>query len=374
MQSDESTINAILYIDDEEKNLTSFKAVFRKEYQIYVAKSAQEGIEIMEKNPIHLVITDQRMPNMTGVEFLEHIVDKYPEVTRIILTGYSDVEAIIQAINKGRVFRYVTKPWRREELKETIDNALEYHYLKAENHYLIESLRKTNQELDRFVYSAAHDLRAPVTSLMGLLSLAKDEDNIEQIRKYLVLQEKTVSKLNHFIHEIIDYSRNNRMEIESDIVDFQAFINQIIHNLKDYDCSEKVKKIVEVKQDCIFYSDKNRLEIILNNLLTNSIRFANLHQPESYLKIAVEINPQEAVILVEDNGIGIADKHKPRVFDMFYRATDQKVGSGLGLFLVRETMEKLTGVIEMQSSVGIGTFFRLRIPNLYEANQTSKSD
>jgi two-component system, sensor histidine kinase and response regulator len=368
MQSDENTINAVLYIDDEEKNLTSFKAVFRKEYQIYVAKSAQEGIEIMEKNPIHLVITDQRMPNMTGVEFLEHIVDKYPEVTRIILTGYSDVEAIIQAINKGRVFRYVTKPWRREELKETIDNALEYHYLKAENHYLIESLRKTNQELDRFVYSAAHDLRAPVTSLMGLLNLAKDEDNIEQIRKYLLLQEKTVSKLNHFIHEIIDYSRNNRMEIEQDVVDFQAFINQIIHNLKDYDCSAQVKKIIEVKQDYIFYSDKNRLEIIFNNLLTNAIRFANLHQPESYLKISVEINPKEATISIEDNGIGIADKHKSRVFDMFYRATDQKVGSGLGLFLVRETMEKLEGVIEMQSSVGIGTTFRLRIPNLYEAN------
>ncbi|MCU0443660.1 MAG: hybrid sensor histidine kinase/response regulator [Microscillaceae bacterium] len=366
MSNGDNTINTILYIDDEEKNLTSFKAVFRKEYQIYVAKSAQEGIEIMENNPIHLVITDQRMPNMTGVEFLERIVDKYPDVTRIILTGFSDVEAIIQAINKGRVFRYVTKPWRKDELKETIDNALEYHYLKAENHYLIESLRKTNQELDRFVYSAAHDLRAPVTSLMGLLNLAKDENNIEQIRKYLNLQEKTVGKLNHFIHEIIDYSRNNRMEIEPDMVDFQAFVEQILENYANYDCSPQVRKEITVQQDCIFYSDKNRLEIILNNLISNAIRFANLHLSESYIKIKVDVNPQEAWVCVEDNGMGIAEKHKNRVFDMFYRATDQKVGSGLGLFLVRETMEKLKGVIQMESELGQGTTFRLKIPNLYE--------
>jgi len=134
--------HTFLYIDDEEKNLTSFKAVFRKEYMVFVAKSAQDGIEIMEKHPIHLVITDQRMPNMTGVKFLERIVDKYPDVTRIILTGYSNVEAIIQAINKGRIFRYIAKPWRENELKETIDTTLEYHYLRQENYQLIESFEK----------------------------------------------------------------------------------------------------------------------------------------------------------------------------------------------------------------------------------------
>jgi two-component system, sensor histidine kinase and response regulator len=355
---------AVLYIDDEEKNLTSFRSVFRKEYKIYVAQSAQEGIELMEKHPIHLVITDQRMPNMTGVEFLERIVDKYPDVTRIILTGYSDVEAIIQAINKGRVYRYITKPWRKEELKETIDNALEYYYLKQENHILIESLEKANQELDRFVYSAAHDLRAPVASLLGLLNLTKDETDLVKIQEYWHLQEKTVKKMDNFIREIIDYSKNNRTAVEPQSIHLKEYVEKLIVGFKSYENSHEVTKIVHVVQNDLFFSDESRLEIIFNNLISNGIRFSNPYQKTPNLSINIQVDADKAFIEVADNGIGIAAQHLPKVFDMFYRATDQKAGSGLGLFLVKEATEKLGGVVNVQSELGIGTKFTLEIPNL----------
>jgi class 3 adenylate cyclase len=113
----------ILYVDDEEHNLVSFKAVFRREYEIYTAISGEDGLEIIRNRPIDLIITDQRMPRMTGIQFLEHVVPEYPDTIRMILTGFSDVEAIIGAINAGQVFRYITKPWNEAELRMTIENA-----------------------------------------------------------------------------------------------------------------------------------------------------------------------------------------------------------------------------------------------------------
>ncbi len=361
--TDEKTI---LYIDDEEKNLTSFKAVFRKEYKIYVAASAQEGIDIMERQPINLVITDQRMPNMTGVEFLERIVDKYPDVTRIILTGYSDVEAIIQAINKGQIYRYITKPWRRDELKETIDNALEYHFLKQENNTLIESLQKVNREIDRFVYSAAHDLRAPIASLMGLINLAKHETDVNVLLHYLSMKEITVNKLNVFIQEIIDYSINQRSSIIPDEVHFSALIKDILLKFeKEHEDFQQVNFHLDIKQHSPFHSDVARIEIIIKSLIANVLRFyKNDGNTQPFCDIIIQIDHEIATIQVRDNGIGIGAEHFEKIFDMFYRAADQRVGSGLGLYLVRETVNKLDGSVRVASILGEGAMFTVELPDL----------
>jgi sigma-B regulation protein RsbU (phosphoserine phosphatase) len=141
----------ILYVDDEIDNLTVFNSAFRRYYEIHLASSGREGLEIMKKNEIRLVITDQRMPVMTGTEFLEKIIPDYADCIRIILTGFSDIDAVIQAINKGRVYRYITKPWDREEMKITIDNALETYNLKQQNKRLFEELKEANMTLEQKV-------------------------------------------------------------------------------------------------------------------------------------------------------------------------------------------------------------------------------
>jgi serine phosphatase RsbU (regulator of sigma subunit) len=147
----ENILHPILYIDDEEDNLTVFNAAFRRDYKVHLAISGHKGLEIMKDYDIHLVITDQRMPEMTGTEFLKMIIPHYPDCIRMVLTGFSDVEAIIQAINKGRVYRYITKPWNKDELKITIDRALEAYDLKQQNKNLIEDLKKANQNLEQKV-------------------------------------------------------------------------------------------------------------------------------------------------------------------------------------------------------------------------------
>jgi serine phosphatase RsbU (regulator of sigma subunit) len=151
-------IYSILYIDDEEQNLISFKSTFRRDYHVYTAASGREGLEIMEQNHIQLVITDQRMPDMTGVEFLETIMPLFPECMRMILTGFSDMEAIIQAINKGNIYRYIAKPWNREELKMNIDSALEVYNLKIQNKNLIDGLKEATATLERKVMERTREI------------------------------------------------------------------------------------------------------------------------------------------------------------------------------------------------------------------------
>lgn len=132
---------SILYIDDEVHNLNVFKAAFRHDYNIFTCASTKEAIQVLRKNDIDLIITDQRMPEQTGVEFLEEIIPEYPDTIRIILTGFSDVDAIIKAINTGCVFRYITKPWDEKELKQDIEIAIKMHDIEARNRELIGNLK-----------------------------------------------------------------------------------------------------------------------------------------------------------------------------------------------------------------------------------------
>lgn len=138
----------ILYVDDNKENLTSFRFNFISLYVVYIANSAEEGLKVLEENEIKVIISDQKMPGMTGVDFLAITAKKYPDILRLILTGYSEIDAIIRAINEGHIYRYLSKPWNKDELKVTIDNALRTFHLKKENKQLIEDLKEANKNLE----------------------------------------------------------------------------------------------------------------------------------------------------------------------------------------------------------------------------------
>jgi response regulator RpfG family c-di-GMP phosphodiesterase len=142
----ENPIN-ILYVDDEVHNLQAFKASFRLIYNIHTAESALEGRQILEKQPIEIIICDQRMPGMTGIEFLESVIPDYPDPIRILLTGYEDITAVIDAINRGQVYKYIQKPWNDDNLRINIEKAFEIYSLRKENKELIESLLIVNKQL-----------------------------------------------------------------------------------------------------------------------------------------------------------------------------------------------------------------------------------
>ncbi len=138
----------ILYVDDEENNLISFKATFRLKYNIMIAVSADAAMKILETKPVEIIITDQRMPNMTGIEFLEKVIEKYPDPIRILLTGYADMNAVIDAVNKGKIYHYLSKPWSEQELEETIKKAFEVYQANKEIKEMNSKLAVSNDQLE----------------------------------------------------------------------------------------------------------------------------------------------------------------------------------------------------------------------------------
>lgn len=138
----------LLYVDDEAENLASFKATFRRFYDVFTASSAKDGEAILAVNEIDIILTDQRMPEKTGVEFLESIIEKYPDPIRILVTGYSDIDAVISAVNKGQIYKYIQKPWETEYMKNLIDKAYEVYSLRKENKELMKTVLRINEQLE----------------------------------------------------------------------------------------------------------------------------------------------------------------------------------------------------------------------------------
>ena len=194
----------VLYVDDEENNLNSFRAALRRNYNIYTALSGEEGIEILSKTDIHVIVTDQRMPHMTGVQFLQHIPDAQDNV-KIILTGFSDMESIIEAINTGKVYRYITKPWDKDELKITIDNAIETVMLRRDNKHLIRELQEYNEQLEEKVRLRTQEIekqkqiievaKSESDSLLLNILPAEIADELKQFGKSYARKHEQVSVL-----------------------------------------------------------------------------------------------------------------------------------------------------------------------------------
>ena len=233
--------------------------------------------------------------------------------------------------------------------------------LKAQN----DELTKINSELDRFVYSASHDLRAPLMSVKGLLNMIRIDPDSSNASHYLKLIEASVDRLDHFITEIIHYSRNARMDIVPQRIHFQKLVDESIQSLKYMEEADQVRSVINIQDTDPFFSDNGRLLIIFNNIISNAVRYRDKWK-ESFIQIDVVTNTEKALIRFSDNGIGIPDEYQEKVFKMFFRANAESKGSGLGLYIVKSTVEKLEGTISLQSTLGVGSVFQIEIPNLIE--------
>ena len=224
-------------------------------------------------------------------------------------------------------------------------------------------LSKRNTELDNFVYSVSHDLRAPIASVLGLINLAKKDKDISMKDMYLEMINKSALQQDDFIKEILDQSRNSRLEVKREEIMFEPLIDETFSQLKfAISAGQSVERVISVEQKKPFYSDRWRLKVILNNIISNAIRYRNGKDP--VIKVDVTINENLASIAIQDNGKGIEGEHLPNVYKMFYRATDDGAGSGLGLYIVKEAIDKLNGQIDIQSEVGKGTIVRFAIPEI----------
>jgi PAS domain S-box-containing protein len=230
-----------------------------------------------------------------------------------------------------------------------------------------EELKKINEELDRFVYSAGHDLRAPLMSVLGLINIAQLDESGAKKDEYMELMRRSIHKLDEFIKDIIHFSRNARTPLTPESIHFAPLLHEVVENLHYMKGARAIQTQLDVTQDLPFFSDPKRLTVVLNNLLANAFRYSDPYKPQSFVHVSVTVDAQGAHIRIEDNGIGIDREHLDKIFLMFYRATESRSGSGLGLYIVKETIETLQGQIKVQSRIGEGTAFSISLPNLQAA-------
>ena len=240
--------------------------------------------------------------------------------------------------------------------------------LKSSNFKLLDEknqeLIRINQSLDQFVSIASHDLKAPIASAKGIIGIIREQNEMDCIREFLNLQEQSLNRLELLIKDLLDFSRSSRLAIKINKVDLREKIDSIKNNLQFEKAARNVSISYKENASSPLFSDELRLQIILNNLISNSIRYKNTLNTKPFVKIESHISGEKALIIVSDNGVGIAKAHHAKIFDMFYKASTSAKSTGLGLYIVKESINKLKGKIWFETEQGLGTTFYLEVPNL----------
>ncbi|ANQ48204.1 hybrid sensor histidine kinase/response regulator [Flammeovirga sp. MY04] len=379
----------VLYVDDEQQNLVSFKAGFRKVYKVLIANSGDEALEILkeENENISVVISDQRMPKMTGVELFEKVRGLYPDIMRIVLTGYSDVQDIINAISKGEVYRYITKPWNRDELMVTIDNAIEAYNLKVENRRLFSSLQEANEHLEEKVRKrtkalqrqneelieldgeknhligiVAHDLKSPLSQIDGLIELMKFdmETFTSEQKEYVELIQTSIKKQEELISQILDLNALDSKDTNLNIKphNLSTLVKDAAERFELTAQKKNITLSVEVGENQIAKVDEIYFGQVLQNLISNAVKFSSENK-----NIFISIQPNEDYyeVHVKDEGPGLNENDKKKLFGRFQKLSARPTGgehsTGLGLSIVKKMVEDMEGKVWCESEVGNGADF-----------------
>ncbi|HEY4653628.1 MAG TPA: ATP-binding protein [Cyclobacteriaceae bacterium] len=256
-------------------------------------------------------------------------------------------ELKLKAVNEELTAQNWQLAMREEDLKMAMDQ-----------------LSERNFELDQLMYKTSHDLRSPLSSILGLVNLANLDPDPTNLGQYLKKIEDRIKKLDEFISSMVNYARVNRGEITVREIDLEQLVMAMIHELEYLDNFTLVKTIVVVNHgDVPFRNDHFLLKIIIGNVVSNAYKYYN-PEVDSYLRVVIDVNSECATMEFSDNGIGIRKEHQDKIFDMFYRATDRSQGSGLGMYIVRQAIEKIDGTISLHSTYGTGTCIRIVVPNL----------
>jgi signal transduction histidine kinase len=374
----------ILMLEDEADDAGLIERTLQKSGIVFISKlvdSREEFIEELESFNPHIILSDHSLPQFNSIEGLKIVREKNMNIPFILVTGAVSEEFAVNCLKEG-ADDYILKG-NLARLPSAILNSLKQRNMENDRHKAEETLLKQNgelikinKELDKFVYSASHDLRAPLKSVLGLVMLAQNDSktfNYEALDDYLNMMEQSIYKLDNTIKDIINYSRNNRTDLCIAKVILKDLIHESIDNFRYLENSSSIEKRITIHEINPFFSDKARLKVLFDNIISNAIKYRRTgDRVQPYIAITAEVSYEKAIIHIEDNGIGIPEKLTEKIFEMFYRGTERSQGSGLGLYIVKETLEKLKGTIEVSSELNMKTIFKIEIPNNHEQNIEAK--
>jgi two-component system sensor histidine kinase/response regulator len=364
----------LLLVDDKSENLFVLQELLADEegYSFYQSTSASKALEIAYSQPIDLVLLDIQMPEMNGYEVAALLKsnNRTKHIPVVFVTGINKgQQQVLQGYTIGCI-DYLFKPLDPSLTRAKIKSILQVHHLQkqlelktSELKNSHEKLLKSNEELNHFVYSASHDLRAPLLSLLGLIQVLELE-NGENLYDRLAMMKETILKLDVFVRDVINYSYNNHMLPQHEEINFTKVIEESLEYVQYLPLSKKIKKATTLSLPNSFISDSKRLKVIFNNLIANAIKYHHPDQPNPFVNIDVRTSEEGCTIRIADNGIGIRSEHQDKVFNMFYTATAQSPGPGLGLYVVKEVIDKLGGSLTLQSQYGVGTTVTITLPTM----------
>jgi len=227
-------------------------------------------------------------------------------------------------------------------------------------------LAKTNEELDNFVYSISHDIRAPLTSILGLINLMKIDQNLRTGQDYISKIEESVKRLERYTADVLNFSRNARTSVSTNKIALTKFINNCFQQLRYMDSENCMELIIENNGSEFIYGDRYRLKLILSNIFSNAIKYRDKSKSIGTIKVRSMVTRSTFLIRIDDNGIGIKKSDTNKIFNMFHRANLISTGSGIGLYIVKEVVKKLNGMVSVDSEIKNWTSFKIKLPNMHE--------
>jgi len=353
----------VLVVDDEPEITASVAALLGRDYEVITANSTDEALSLLNARSVAVILTDQRMPGGTGAELLAFSLALAPDATRILFTGYSDISAVIEAVNEGQVYHYLTKPWRPEELRAVIGQGVARYQMILENRRLLDEITQANAELDaanreleEFAYAIAHDFRSPLRALDGF-SLAALDDCSEQLdepcRDYLTRIRAASQRLAELFDAQLALAQTGHRPIEIADVDITALAGRVVAQLRSLGASRRVE--VTVAEGLAARTDPALAELVLVRLLDNAWKFTS-RKAVAHIEVGSDDHGGERVFFVRDDGAGFDNAYASKLFRPFERlhTIDEFVGSGIGLASVRRVLERLGGTCWAEGEVGKG--------------------
>ena len=368
----------ILYVDDESMALETFRTQFRDDFTVYTCQDGLEAQDLMGKHDIAVVLADQRMPRFSGTELLTQIKKQHPQTIRMLITAYSDMDVVVEAINAGNVYRYLNKPYEEDDLRNTIRQGIETYYLikererlEAEKIELLQRMERSNRlaAIGTLASGMAHEINNPLTAVSAFLQMIpnkrrespRDEEYWDEFYKKVC---EEMDRIHNLISRMLRYSRFSAHEEYS----FQETdLNELLGGMVTLLKHEAGKKENTLKKEFDptlpkGKMDSERMKQVFMNLLLNAIQATE--KGSIALRTALVRDPDGGSMLeiaVSDTGVGISDKDLSHLFDPFF-TTKYHEGSGLGLLTCHQIVEAHRGYIDVKSQPGLGATFTVKIP------------
>lgn len=364
----------ILILEDVSDDVWAIEQILEKggiQHVTLQADSKKEFIKGIEEFQPDVILSDHSLPQFNSIEAHKICVKENLLIPFILVTGAVSEEFAVTCLKNG-IDDYILKS-NLSRLPSAILSALKQRQLEIAKVQAMQALKeqneqilKINKELDSFIYSISHSLRGPLSTVSGLLNLAEIENpnSNSTVHELHQMMETCIKRLDTTLVQMVDQSKNAHVEVDVAAIDINALLDKSFKNVSYLPGSESVEVTIIKSEKVHFYSDPYRLEVIFNNLLSNVIKYRDPDKEKSIVQIQVDCTLESTAISFRDNGLGIPEKLMPNIFNMFYRASEKSDGAGLGLYIVKEFVEKLKGSVTLTSIENESTEVTIVLPNM----------